>query len=249
MSMTHQLATELLAPYVDGALPLGEAAAVRAHLRECAGCTAEVRELEQLNQALVLPPAPPVAFAAFWAGVEKALPGRRPARVRLVRGSVALAFGLAALLVLATAASAFASDRILPDSPLYSLKLVGETVWVDLTPGRHDRVQLQVRLLAERLREAQTMAREGKDQLAVASLRSFQSLLTDASPALEHPAQADRQETLQDIDDLSQGLAEVEQAASTAPDESDAQVQAIVQDSQASLAEAEQNAESQPVGD
>src|SRR5713226_7731860 len=123
MSMTHELATELLAPYVDGALPLGEAAAVRAHLTGCAACSGEVAGLEQLNQALAFPPAPPVAFHAFWAGIQRALPAPRSrGRGRVVRRSLVLAFGLAALLVLTTAVSAFASDRILPDSPIYSLK-------------------------------------------------------------------------------------------------------------------------------
>lgn len=244
MPITHEFAREALAPYVDGALPLAEAAAIRAHLADCSACADEVRGLEQLNRAMAFAPAPPVAFDAFWAGIEKALPGRRQARVRVVRRSLALAFALAALLVLTTAASAFASDRILPDSPLYSLKLAGENVRVTLTLDHHDRLQLEVQLAAERLREAKWMADERKNQLAVAALRRFQSLLVEATPALRHPAPAERQNTLDTIGTMRQDLTEVEQAATRTPDETDAQVEAIVQDSQASLAQDEQDSES-----
>lgn len=240
--MTHEFASQLLAAYVDGALPLGDAASVRAHLAVCPTCSTEVSGLEELNRALVLPAAPPVAFHAFWAGIEKRLPRRaatRPARV--VRPALALAFVLAALLALTTAASAFASDRILPDSPLYSLKVAGENVRIDLALGQRDRTQLTVQLAGERLREAKAMAGEQKNQLAVASLRSFQSLLADASPALQHPAPAERQETLNTIGDLDQALTEVEQAASKTADETDAEVEAIVQSSRASLAQDEQD--------
>ncbi len=243
MSMTHELASELLAPYVDGALPLGEAAALRAHLGECAACSGEVAGLQQLNQALAFPAAPPVAFHAFWAGIQQALPGPRPrARVRAVRRSLVLAFALAALLVLTTAASAFASDRILPDSPIYSLKLVCENVRLDLAGTPQDRVRLELSLAMERLREAQTMARERKNQLALTSLQNFQSLLRDAGPELENPAAADRQETLRTISTLSDELTQVGQAATNQADETDIQVEAVVQDAQASLAEDEQDA-------
>jgi len=216
---------------------------------DCAACAAEVRGLEELNRALVLPDAPPVAFHPFWAGIAKRLPRRaagRPARV--VRRTLVLAFALTALLILTTTASAFASDRILPDSPLYSLKLVGENVRIDLTLGQHDRVQLELQLAAERLREARSMAGEQRNQLAVASLRSFQSLLADASPALQHPAPAERQDTLNEIGALSQELTDVQEAAGTTADESDIEVQAIVQESQASLTQDEHAAnESQSV--
>ncbi len=246
MSTTHELATAMLAPYVDGALPLGEAAAVRAHLAECGPCSTEVSGLEQLNRALAFPPAPPYAFHAFWAGIEKRLPRRRPGPVRVVRRSLGLAFALAALLVLATAASAFAADRILPDSPLYSLKLWGETVRVDLAPSRHDRVQLELQLAAERLDEAAAMAKQRKGHLAAGSLRDFQSLLADARPALEHPAASDREQARQAIGGLTVGLDQVNRAVAEAPDESDAEAQAIIQDSQASLVQVEQESESQP---
>jgi hypothetical protein len=157
-----------------------------------------------------------------------------------------LAFGLTALLMLTTAASAFASDRILPDSPLYSLKLVGENVRIELTLGQHDRLQLQLQLAAERLREAKSMAGQQRNQLAVASLRSFQSFLADAGPALQHPAPAERQDALNQISALSQGLTDVQVAAGTTADESDVEVQVIVQESQASLTQDEQAANESP---
>jgi uncharacterized protein DUF5667/putative zinc finger protein len=247
MSMTHQLATELLAPYVDGALPLGEAAALRAHLGECAACSAEVAGLQQLTQALVFPAAPPVAFHAFWARIQQQLPTPRSrARVRVVRRSLVLAFGLAGLLVLTTAASAFASDRILPDSPIYSLKRVGESVRLDLSATRQDRVRLELSLATERLHEARTMATERKNQLALSSLQNFQSLLRDASPELENPAATDRQETQRAISTLSDELTQVGQAATNQADQTDIQVEAVVQDAQATLAEDEQDAGSPP---
>ncbi|HLB77769.1 MAG TPA: DUF5667 domain-containing protein [Candidatus Dormibacteraeota bacterium] len=241
MSMTHEWATELLAPYADGALPLGEAAAVRAHLGECAACSGEVAGLQQLNQALAFAPAPPVAFAAFWAGIQKQLPKRRAqARVRVVRRSLVLAFGLAALLVVTTAASAFASDRVLPDSPIYSLKRVGETVRLDLAGTRQDRVRLELSLAAERLHEAQAMATARKNQLALASLQSFQSLLKDAGPELENPSAADRPEMLRTIGTLSDELTQVGHAATHQADETDVQVEAVVQGAQATLAQDQQ---------
>src|SRR2546425_1427724 len=242
MSMTHELATELLAPYVDGALPLAEAAAVRAHLTECAACSDEVAGLQQLNQALAFGPAPPVAFHAFWAGIQKQLPRpRAQARVRVVRRSLVLAAALAALLVVTTAASAFASDRILPDSPIYSLKRVGETVRLDLTRTRQDRVQLELGLALERLHEAQAMAVARKSHLALASLQNFQALLTDAGPELENPAAADRPEVLRTISTLTDELTQVEQAATAQADESDVQVETVVQDAKAELAQDEQD--------
>lgn len=249
MSMTHELATELLAPYVDGALPLAEAAAVRAHLGECASCSGEVVGLQKLNQALAFPPAPPVAFAAFWAGIQKRLPKPRvQARVRVVRRSLVLAAALAALLVVTTAASAFASDRVLPDSPIYSLKRVGETVRLELARTRQDRVRLELRLAGERLREAQAMATAGKNQLALASLHNFQALLKDAGPELENPAAADRPQTLRTIGSLSDELTQVEQAATTQADESDVQVEAVVQDAKAELAQDGQDAGASAAG-
>jgi predicted anti-sigma-YlaC factor YlaD len=249
MSMTHELATELLAPYVDGALPLGEAAAVRAHLAECAACSGDVAGLERLNQALAFAPAPPVAFAAFWAGIQKQLPKpRAQARVRVVRRSLVLAFGLAALLVVTTAASAFASDRVLPDSPIYSLKRVGETVRLDLTRTRKDRVRLELSLAIERLHEAQAMATARKNQLALASLQNFQALLKDAGPELENSASADRPDMLRTISTLSDGLTQVEAAATTQADETDVQVETVVQDAQAELAQDERDAGSPSAG-
>lgn len=249
MSMTHELATELLTPYVDGALPLGEAAAVRAHLGECAACSGEVAGLQKLNQALAFAPAPPVAFSAFWAGIQKQLPKPRAnARVRVVRRSLVLAFGLAALLVVTTAASAFASDRVLPDSPIYSLKRVGETVRLDLARSRQDRVQLELALATERLHEAQAMAIARKNQLALASLQNFQALLKDAGPELENRTAPDRPEMLRTISTLSDELTQVEQAATTQADEADVQVETVVQDAQATLMQDEHDAGSPPAG-
>jgi anti-sigma factor RsiW len=232
--MTHESATQLLAPYVDGALSQAEASAVGAHVSACRDCSADVLGLEQLNRALDFPTAPPVAFHRFWAEIQQALPSRRQPRVRVVRGSLALAFALACLLVLATAASAFASDRILPDNPLYGVKRVGETLRVDLALTRHEQMRLRLALAAERLREAKTMAQAQKTQLAVASLKDFQSLLADTEPALAHQVPADQPETLRQVAALQQELVQVEDA--------DAQVKTIVQDSQASLTQVEQEA-------
>jgi hypothetical protein len=249
MSMTHEVAIDLLAPYVDSALPLGEEAAVREHVAECAVCSGEVAGLRKLNEALAFSPAPPVAFHAFWAGIETKLPKPRAhARGRVVRRSLVLAFGLAALLVLTTGASAFASDRVLPDSPIYSLKRFGETVRLDLARTRQDRVQLELALARERLHEAQAMATARKNQLALNSLQSFQSLLKDAGPELENPNASDRSEMLRTISTLSDELTQVEEAATTVADETDVQLEAVVQDAQAELAQDEQVSGSTPAG-
>lgn len=232
--MTHESATRLLAPYVDGALSQTEASDMRQHLLGCPACSAEVDGLEHLNRVLDFPAAPPVAFHRFWAGIQQALPGRRQPRVPVVRRSLALAFALACLLVVATAASAFASDRILPDNPLYPVKRVGETLRLNLALGSRAQMRLRLTLAAERLREAKSMAQAQKTKLAVASLKDFQSLLTSAKPAVQHQAPADQNETRQQVEGLQQELIQVEQA--------DADMKAVVQDSQASLAQVEQEA-------
>ncbi|HLB76945.1 MAG TPA: DUF5667 domain-containing protein, partial [Candidatus Dormibacteraeota bacterium] len=165
-----------------------------------------------------------------------------------VRRSLVLAFGLAALLVVTTAASAFASDRVLPDSPIYSLKRVGETVRLELAGSRQDRVQLELALAKERLHEAQAMATARKNQLALASLQNFQALLKDAGPELENRTASDRPEMLRTISTLSDELTQVEQAATTQADETDVQMETVVQDAQATLMQDEHDAGSGPAG-
>jgi anti-sigma factor RsiW len=56
--LTCREVVELVTDYLDGTLPAGAAAGVRAHLEECAGCEAYVEQLRQTVRALAAAPLP-----------------------------------------------------------------------------------------------------------------------------------------------------------------------------------------------
>ncbi len=75
----HQSITEQLSDYLDGELTAGEAAAVEAHLRECAACNAVLNDLKRIvAQAQHLEPRPPQAD--LWAGIERRIERVTPPR-------------------------------------------------------------------------------------------------------------------------------------------------------------------------
>jgi len=75
----HDTITDQLSDYLDGELTAGEAAAVEAHLRECAACNAVLNDLKRIvAQAQHLEPRPPQAD--LWAGIERRIERVTPPR-------------------------------------------------------------------------------------------------------------------------------------------------------------------------
>jgi Domain of unknown function (DUF5667)/Putative zinc-finger len=187
---THAIAMDRLAPYLDDALSLDERAAVQRHVQGCARCMLELKRLSQLNGILQsLAPAPPASFAAFWLRLRARLP--RPAASLRAGGFVpgrraALAFALASVVALALGTGAFAAETSLPDSPLYGLKRAEEQVRLALTFAPQARLEFDVQIANERLREARAMTGLGKTALATASLRDFNRVLREITPRLSN---------------------------------------------------------------
>jgi negative regulator of sigma E activity len=76
----HEAITDQLSDYLDGELSASEAAAIEAHLRECAACNAVLNDLKGIvQQAQHLETRPPQAD--LWVGIasriERAAPPRR----------------------------------------------------------------------------------------------------------------------------------------------------------------------------
>lgn len=178
--LSHATAQDWLIPYADGMLSNDERQRIDGHISGCPFCRRELGTVRELNLALVsLPPAPPVAFAPFWLKLQAALPAPRTrkseANFTLYRRA-GLAFAAAAFATVTAATFAFAAESALPDSPVYPLKQVEETVRLALTPVPQ-RGQVQLSIGSERLREAQVMASTGKPAMAVKSVRAFRLLL------------------------------------------------------------------------
>jgi len=75
----HDTITDQLSDYLDGELTAGEAAAVEAHLRECAACNDVLNDLKRIvAQAQHLEPRPPQAD--LWAGIERRIERVTPPR-------------------------------------------------------------------------------------------------------------------------------------------------------------------------
>jgi hypothetical protein len=187
---SHAAALDRLGPYVDEALSLEERALVQRHLEGCGRCLLELKRLLELNAIFAgLAPAPPMNFAAFWLRLRSRRP-RRAATLR-VRGlapsrRLALAFAVASVLALGVGTGAFAAETSLPDSPLYPLKRAEERVQLALSFAPQARLELEVRIANERLREARAMTGLGKTALAAASLRDFSRLLDGIAPDLSN---------------------------------------------------------------
>lgn len=197
--LSHATTRDWLIPYADGMLAADERRRIDAHLAGCRSCAAELSDVRELNLLLVsLPPAPPVAFAPFWLKLQAVLPQRRTFRLPSFAGYRRLGFALAVATValLAAAGTALAAPSAMPDSPLYPVKQLEESLRLDTTPAA-GRLSVQMDLANERLREAKVMAANHKPLLAASSLRAFQVILNDSAAALKHPtdpriAQADQ---------------------------------------------------------
>jgi hypothetical protein len=225
--LSHTTTREWLIPYADGMLAADERQRIDGHIAGCSACAAELREVRELNLLLVtLPPAPPVAFAPFWLKLQAVLPQRRGvaiARLFAYR-RVALACAIAALGVLMAAGSALAAPAALPDSPLYPVKQLEETVRMTLTPSA-GRLMLQMEFANERLRETELMAANHKPRLAASSLRAYQLIVSDAAAALKNPA--DPRSTQDRLRRLRLGLDAVERQ-NAAKDDDDFELRGLV---------------------
>lgn len=183
--LSHRSVYRSLDAYVDGTLPDSQRAEVDAHLRTCAECGKSVQEMHRLDLVLDdLSLAPPIPFPRFWTKLQERLPNHREKRAAFHRpGRVAAAFALAVLASL-VGVVALASDAVMPDSPLYSVKHVRQEVQLALADSRQ-RPRLELALGKQRLHEALVMVQRNRHDLALASLRDVQALLVDAASRLE----------------------------------------------------------------
>ena len=185
--LSHATTRDWLIPYADGMLAADERRRIDGHIAGCAGCAAELRQVRELNLLLVsLPPAPPTAFAPFWLELQAVLPQRRslrlPSFARYRR--VGLALAMASVAVVAAAGTALAAPAALPDSPLYPVKQLEESIRLATTPTQ-DRLAVQVDLASVRLYEAKAMAANHKPQLAAAAVSAYRVIVNDAAASLK----------------------------------------------------------------
>ena len=180
----HQAVVGWLEAYADGTLPESQRADTAAHLETCAECTESLRQIRQLDQVLNdLPPMQVVPFGRFWSRLESRLPKHMEKRAPFFRPArLAVSFAIAVLASL-VGVVALASDGTLPDSPLYSVMHFRQGVQLSLA-SPHERTRLDLILGKQRLHEAAEMLRRKRDDLAVASLRDFRTLMVDAAPRL-----------------------------------------------------------------
>jgi hypothetical protein len=225
--LSHATARDWLIPYADGMLAQDERAPIDGHIAGCRTCAEELGEVRELNLLLVsLPPAPPVAFAPFWLGLQANLPQPRVLRMPSFIGyrRLGIAFAVAAMALLASMGAALAAPSALPDNPLYPIKQLEEGARLALTPTA-GRLPVEMQFATERLREAQAMAATHKPVLALNSLRAFDIVLGDASAALKHPA--DPRVVTADLRRLRTDLDAVEQANASRGDD-DSNVKQLV---------------------
>jgi hypothetical protein len=104
-------------------------------------------------------------------------------RRRPSRGVLTLAVSLV-LAALAGTTLAVVSSFADPDSLLYPLKRLGESVLVSATPSPVSKADLEIKLSQTREREAEDMASRGKGDLAVQAIRDRVSLLRSAAKEL-----------------------------------------------------------------
>jgi hypothetical protein len=225
--LSHTTARDWLILYADGMLASDERRRLDGHITGCAACVAELREIRALNLLLVtLPPAPPVAVAPFWLKLQAVLPQRRSLRIGRLLASrrLTLAVAMAAAMVVAAAGTAFAAPNALPDSPLYPVKQLEESVRLAIAPAPA-RLDLQLELASQRLYEARLMAANHKPRLAAGSLRAFQVIVNDAAAGMNR--QADPAASADQFKRLRTGLEAVERENAT-KDDDDSELRQLV---------------------
>ncbi len=184
--LSHKATWGSLDAYSDGTLPDSQRADVATHLQTCAKCGESLRQIHHLDQVLNdLPPMQGVPFARFWSKLEPRLPNHVQKRAPFLRPSRVAASLTLAVLASLVGVVALASDGVLPDSPLYSVKHFRQGVQLSLA-GAHERPRLELFLGKQRLHEAAVMVQRKRHDLALASLRDFHALIVDAAPRLEN---------------------------------------------------------------
>ncbi len=247
--VSHRAVVGALDAYADGTLPEAERAKVAAHLRTCAECGANLREIHQLHDILSdLPEMPAVPFARFWSKLEPRLPGRVQRRMWLSPPArLAAGFALAVIASL-VGVVALASDSVMPDNPLYSVKHLRQDVQLTLANSR-ERPRLELFLGKQRLNEAAVMVKRKRPDLAVASLRDVRKLLADATPQLRNTArdQSDAAEVTSTLIEIQTGLTAV-RAASTegGSDVTDTAVQNAVEDAENAVTQVDRRSTATP---
>ncbi len=231
--LSHRSVHDSLEAYADGSLPARMREQVDAHLRGCAECGKAMIKSQRLELALQdLPAAPAVPFPRFWSALREKLtvPKQRQMRVVVVRRLFA---GLAlAALASTVGIVALASDDVLPDNPLYRVKQVRQAVELAFAWDSETRLRLDVALASQRLYEAGLMSERRHDDLALATLEDFRSLLNDATPSFTYPP-IDRQWAIGEIRSFATGLEQVRQV--NAMHDRDRQVAAAIADDLAAI--------------
>ncbi len=233
--LSHRSVHDSLEAYADGSMPARMRDQVDAHLRGCAECGKAMIKSQRLELALQdLPAAPAMPFPRFWSALREKLPvpKQRQLRVVAVRRLVA---GLAlAALASTVGIVALASDDVLPDNPLYRVKQLRQAVELAFAWDGETRLRLDVALASQRLHEAALMSERRHDDLALASLEDFRSLLNDATPSFTYPpSDADRQSAISEIRAFATDLEQVRQV--NAMHDRDRQVAAAIADDLAAL--------------
>jgi len=243
--LNHHAILSSLDAYADSSLPAAQRADVAAHLQTCGQCGESLRQILRLDQVMNdLPPIAGVPFGRFWSKLEPRLPShpqKRALRFRPARLATGFALAMIASLV---GAVALASDGTMPDSPLYSVKHFRQGVQLTLADA-HERPRLELFLARQRLDEAAAMLKRQRDDLAVASLRDFKTLIVDATPGLENSASKPNAEVTSAISQIETELTAVG-AANLEPDGSSAAaiaaVDSAVQDAQKAVTQVETSA-------
>jgi hypothetical protein len=249
--LSHTAIAGSLDAYADGTLPDSQRADVAAHLQTCTVCGESLRQIHRLDEVLNdLPPMAAVPFARFWSKLEPRLPSHAQKRAPLFRpGRLAAGFALAALASL-VGVVALASDGVMPDSPLYSVKHFRQTVQVNLADER-DRPRLELSLGKQRLAEALLMVQRKHPDLAIASLQDARALIVDAAPLLKNTpvSQSDSAELKNTLGELKTGLTAVSGAlAEDGISASDVPVEGAVQDAQNAVTDAETSVDTSAPG-
>jgi hypothetical protein len=216
--LSHQSIHRSLDAYVDGTLPDSQRAEVDAHLQTCAECEKSVREIRRLDLVVDdLSLAPSIPFPRFWSKLQERLPNHVAKRAAFSRpGRVAAALALAVFASL-VGVVALASDGVMPDSPLYSVKHARQEFQLALAAAG-ERPRLELTLGKQRLHEALVMVQRKRHDLALASLRDFQVLLVDATSRFETGDQPNPAVSVSSVADLETEL-EAVRSASTAQEE------------------------------
>ncbi len=141
-------------------------------------------ELEDLALRVRVSLAPPPARAAFKAAARwrllhrlPRLPVRAPSPLRPAMGMLRrLAFAAASVLLafsLGTAGVAYAAQEAIPGDTLYGVKRSIETARYALTENPQSQAALLSDLAAERMREIQALADDGRDALLAPTLSDY----------------------------------------------------------------------------